>query len=323
MAFAGDLREAVGLTDGFYSEKKQTLRTPRKAQPVDCHTTGGSGYICDPDHVEKHTAPWTYGRFWSRLAAEFLGTAFIIHFGVAAVIQLAASPGINAVGVALAFGFMMAGMTAMFLDLSGAFFNIIPLWSVFIMGPYKPYPGMNKYAIHYGPMHSICLSEAIGMTISQFAGAVVGAALLKWVYPGLNIAMHSAPGVTNSSFFGIEFIGTYVLNLAVLILTDRSYYYTMKNNYKGHHNPDSNTIAITIGLIFVVLQLFAFTTTGGAYNPFRMISVNLIQNDWQSNDWIYVLAHIVGGLVSTATYWAVFRLPFIWKKWKMAFAVRV
>lgn len=240
--------------------------------------------------------------FWQKLAAEAIGTFFLVWVGAGTVaMTLIISQGaprynVNDIGIGAlggagdwlaissAFGFVILAMVYFFGHVSGAHMN----------------PGVTLALL---VRREIGLRDSVGYWVAQFAGAIVGAfgiALIfghqGWDVGGLGAAA-PFPGIARWRAGIAEGIGTFALVLGV---------FGMAVNRKA----PSGWAGLVIGLNIAGLILVLGNVSGGAINPAR--TVGPIFGDWVlggpdlwSSAWVYVIAQIVGALVAAAVYPAV------------------
>ena len=99
-----------------------------------------------------------------RAVAEFVGTFALIFVGAGAVLIVAPSTGAGNIDVAFAHGLVIAVMVSAVGHISGGHFNPAVTLGFLVTGRLSPIVGGAYW-------------------IAQFGGAVVAAALLKWIFP--------------------------------------------------------------------------------------------------------------------------------------------
>jgi glycerol uptake facilitator protein len=206
-----------------------------------------------------------------RLAAEFLGTLFLVYFGAGAATHAAG----GLVGVALAHAFALALAVWIFGSVSGA---------------------------HVNPAVSIALAlkgrlvwmDAALYIAAQLVGAVV-AALLLWATfgdggaeAGLG-ATHVGSGFPVVGALIAEIIGTFLLVSAVYNLAVRE---RVPVGFAG----------LGIGLALAAVILAVGPVSGASLNPARTFGPELVLSiagdpDW-SKFWIYLVGPIVGAVLA-------------------------
>ena len=210
-------------------------------------------------------------RTWQRLAAEFLGTLFLVYFGAGAATNAAG----GLVGVALAHALALALAVWIFGSVSGA---------------------------HVNPAVSIALAlkgrvawiDAALYIVAQLVGAFV-AALLMWVTfgdagvdAGLG-ATHVGTGFPVVGALIAEIIGTFLLVSAVYVLAVKE---RVPVGFAG----------LGIGVALGASILAFGPVSGASLNPARSFGPELVLTiagdpDW-SRFWIYLLGPVVGAVLA-------------------------
>jgi len=209
-----------------------------------------------------------------RAAAEFVGTFALIFVGAGAVLVAAPSLGAGNLEVALAHGLVIAVMASAVGHISGGYFNPAVTLGFLVTGRLSP-----------------ILAGAYW--IAQFVGAVVGAALLKWIFTGEaqgNLGAPAVgPGIEPEAALIIEAILTFFL-VWVIFATAADPRGTFKS-----------IAGLAIGLTITFDVLLAGPLTGGAMNPARAFGPELLSNDW--NDfWIWYVGPLAGGVLGAIAY---------------------
>jgi aquaporin Z len=196
----------------------------------------------------------------SRVAVEALGTFFLVLIGPGAAMADAWSGGrVTQVGVSLAFAFVITAVVAAFGPVSGAHIN----------------PAVSIALAWRGRLHR---SELVPYVVAQLSGAVVAAALLRYLLGpvGHNGATLPALGIARS------FVLECVMSLALGIVVFRG---------RGALAP------LAIGMTVGVCALMGGTLTGASMNPARSFGPALVGGEWAGH-WIYWIAPIVGMMLA-------------------------
>jgi aquaporin Z len=205
-----------------------------------------------------------------RGVAEALGAGALTFIGAGAIIN-----GLGGlVGVALAHGLVLAIMVTALGHISGAHFN----------------PAVT---LGFLVTKRIELPMAIVYWVSQFAGAVTAALLLRVVYDDALIGNLGAPavgeGVAVGEAFVLEIVMTFLLVLVVFATAvDERGAFKIVGGF-------------AIGLTVAVDILMGGPLTGAAMNPARAFGPQLIGNFW-SDGWIYYLAPSIGAVLAALLY---------------------
>jgi len=223
-----------------------------------------------------------------KLAAEFFGTlaVVLVSAGVACADQFlrgsqaagivgppaSSAPAIGALGIALAYGFVFAVMSAAVGHISGGHFN----------------PAVS---VGFWATRRLSTFDALTYCIVQLGGSIVAAYLLRYAVPEATwraVAMGTpdlASGITRSPGMLIEAIGAFVLTFAIFATRSAE--------------PKSRRAlpAIAGGLALAAGSLFAAPFTGGALNPARALGPATVANHW-TNHGVYWIGPLAGGVLA-------------------------
>jgi aquaporin Z len=220
-----------------------------------------------------------------RLAAEFIGTFWLVFAGCGSAVISAAFPavGIGLLGVSLAFGLTVLTMAYAFGHISGGHFNpavTVGLW----LG--RRTPGR----------------DVLPYIVTQVVAGVVAAAVLYVIAsgrPGYRLSVdglaangygaHSPGRYTLGAGLLTEVLMTLVFLLVILGATDR-------RAAKGMG-------PLAIGLVLTLIHLASIPVTNTSVNPARSTGPALIVGGWAlSQLWLFWLAPLVGGALAGIAY---------------------
>jgi MIP family channel proteins len=209
-----------------------------------------------------------------RLAAEAIGTFFLVLIGPGAVMVNAVSNGaISHAGVALAFAFVVTAMIFAIGHLSGAHINpavTIGFWSV------RRFPSRNV-----GPY-----------IIAQCSGAIAASAILRVVLGVVGRMGATVParmlGIGAGGAFVIEWLLSFALMLVIMaVATDE--------------RVADGFAALAVGLTVGFCAMMGGPLTGASMNPARSLGPALIGGVWDAH-WVYWLAPITGMIAAARCY---------------------
>ena len=232
---------------------------------------------------------WSLGQ---RCIAEFIGTFGLLVSVTGSALFTIGVQGFDPLSrvlvISLALGLGVLGMAYAFGDVSGASFN----------------PAITVGAWAAGRLKA---SEAIAYIVSEVFGGIVGVAVIAGIAYGssplwtasINAALASqgysgngAPySVTWASVFLLEATFTFFLVLVALFSTRSS-------------SSTKNLAPVGIALTLAMTNLVAIPIDGASINPARSFAPALLSAVWSSDrwaisqDWIFWVAPIVGGLVA-------------------------
>ncbi|MCJ8349125.1 aquaporin Z [Moritella sp.] len=219
-----------------------------------------------------------------KLAAEFIGTFWLVLGGCGSAVLAAAFPdvGIGLLGVSLAFGLTVLTMAFAIGHISGCHLNpavSIGLWS-----------GGRFSAAELGPY-----------IFSQVLGGIAGAATLYVIASGQvgfdasagfasnGYGEHSPGGYTLVAALVTEIVMTFMFLIIILGATDK--------------RAPQGFAPIAIGLGLTLIHLISIPVTNTSVNPARSTGVAIFQGDWAlSQLWLFWVAPIVGAILAGIVY---------------------
>jgi len=219
-----------------------------------------------------------------KLAAEFMGTFWLVLGGCGSAVLAAAFPdvGIGLLGVAFAFGLTVLTMAFAIGHISGCHLNpavSIGLWS-----------GGRFSTAELGPY-----------ILAQVAGGLAGAAILYVIATGQagfdvtagfasnGYGEHSPGGYSLTAALVTEIVMTFMFLMIILGATDK--------------RAPQGLAPIAIGLGLTLIHLISIPVTNTSVNPARSTGVAIFQGDWAiSQLWLFWLAPIVGAVLAGVVY---------------------
>ena len=206
---------------------------------------------------------------WRRYAAEAIGTFVLVAVGPGAVMVSAATHAFGQIGVALAFGLVIAFVIAAVGHLSGAHINpavTIAFWSV------RRFPGR----------------EVTPYVLAQCAGATAAAFVLRWLLGPVGALGATVPTLSLGRAFAVEFGYSAILAFVIMgVATDE--------------RAPAGVAPCAIGATVFAGALVTGPLTGGSFNPARSLGPALAGGGWGAH-WIYWLAPTLGMMVAMRVY---------------------
>ena len=205
--------------------------------------------------------------------AECIGTFTLVFVacGVAAKVGCDASNGAGYLITALAFGLVIVAMAYSIGNVSGCHIN----------------PAVSIAMLVSGKMTFV---EFIAYVVSQFAGAIAGAALLipfvgKESWLGTNALFDGSIGLS----ILIEIVLTFIFVIAILGVTSKV---------------ENGAVAgLVIGLSLTLVHLLGIAFTGTSVNPARSFGPALfVGGEALSNVWVFIVAPLIGGVLAAVCY---------------------
>ena len=219
-----------------------------------------------------------------KLAAEFLGTFWLVLGGCGSAVIAAAFPGvgIGLVGVSFAFGLTVLTMAYAIGHISGCHLNPAVTLGLWAGGRFKA-------------------SEILPYIISQVLGAIAGAGVLYLIASGqagydINGGLasngysdHSPGAYTLTSGFVAEVVMTFMFLIIILGSTD-------ERAPKGF-------APIAIGLGLTLIHLISIPITNTSVNPARSTGPAIFVGGWAlSQLWLFWVAPIIGAVLAGFVY---------------------
>jgi glycerol uptake facilitator protein len=222
-----------------------------------------------------------------KLAAEVLGTAFLVFVGVGSVpatlIVNGDSPFTMAdLGIiSFAFGTIVVATVYAFGHVSGNHINPAVTVGLAVSGqfPWRKVPEYIAAQLVGGALGAVAIIGVLGDQASEL---------------GLGIAAYGE-GVGAGQAFIAEFVGTFILVLTVLMVI--------------HRNAPPGFAGVAIGLVVFAAIIPVAPATGASINPARTLGPMFIQQLWGGDvEWdqapVYLAAEIAAGAVAALIYMA-------------------
>jgi len=219
-----------------------------------------------------------------KLAAEFIGTAWLVLGGCGAAVLAAAFPqlGIGFLGVSLAFSLTVLTMAFAIGHVSGCHLNPAVSLGLWAGGRFKA-------------------SELPSYIVAQVLGAIAGAAILYVIasgQPGFDVHAgfasngygdHSPGGFPMASSFICEVVMTFGFLFVILGST--------------HGNAPRGFAPIAIGLCLTLIHLISIPVTNTSVNPARSTGPALFVGGWAIQQlWLFWLAPLIGAAIAGVVY---------------------
>ena len=223
-----------------------------------------------------------------KLAAEFVGTGWLVLGGCGSAVLAAAFPnvGIGLLGVSLAFGLTVLTMAYAIGHVSGCHLNpavSFGLWAG------KRFPA----------------SELVPYIIAQVLGAIAGGGILYLIFTGKadyttggnwlaanGFGEHSPGSFSMQAGLICEFVMTFMFLIIILGSTDL--------------RAPAGFAPIAIGLGLTLIHLISIPVTNTSVNPARSTAPAVFVGGWAFEQlWVFWVAPILGAIVAGLFYSAV------------------
>jgi aquaporin Z len=218
-----------------------------------------------------------------RLAAEFVGTLWLVLGGCGSAVLAAAFPdlGIGFAGVALAFGLTVVTMAYAVGHVSGAHFNpavSVGLWA----GGRFPARDLAPYIL------------------AQVAGAIAASGILYLIAtgrPDYDLGSFAANG------YGEHSPGHYGLAAALITEVVMTFGFVFVIMGATHGGAPKGFAPLAIGLCLTLIHLVSIPVTNTSVNPARSTGPALFVGDWAlSQLWLFWLAPLAGAALAGVAY---------------------
>ena len=219
-----------------------------------------------------------------RLAAEFLGTFWLVLGGCGSAVLAAGFPnlGIGFAGVALAFGLTVVTMAYAVGHVSGAHFNPAISVGLAVSGRF-PKSDLLPYIV-VQVLGAIAAAAVLYVIASGKAGFDVSAGFAANGY-----GEHSPGGYSLQSAAVSEVVMTFMFLIVILGATD-------ERAPKGF-------APLAIGLCLTLIHLISIPVTNTSVNPARSTGQALFVGGWAlSQLWLFWIAPIVGAAIAGLSY---------------------
>jgi aquaporin Z len=219
-----------------------------------------------------------------KLAAEFIGTAWLVLGGCGSAVLAAAFPelGIGFVGVSLAFGLTVLTMAFAIGHVSGCHLNpavSVGLWA----GGRFPASGLPGYIA------------------AQVAGGAFGAAVLYVIASG-HAGFDVSAGFASNGY-GEHSPGGYSLAAALVCEVAMTFAFLFVILGATHGRAPAGFAPIAIGLCLTLIHLISIPVTNTSVNPARSTAPALFVGGWALQQlWLFWVAPIAGAVIAGFVY---------------------
>jgi len=206
----------------------------------------------------------------ARLAAELVGTFALVFVGCGAIMVDADTGSLGQVGIALAFGLVIAVMIAAVGPTSGAHFNPAVTFALWLA---RELPGR----------------RAAGYALAQVAGALAGAALLRASLGDVANVGATQPSGSDGEAFLWELVLTFFLLFVIAAVAT------------GERPEPPVTAGIAVGGTIAMASLVGGPVSGASLNPARSLGPALVSGELDAL-WVYLTAPLAGGVLGVFAY---------------------
>ena len=213
-----------------------------------------------------------------KLAAEFIGTFWLVLGGCGSAVLAAGLPdiGIGYAGVALAFGLTVLTGAYAFGHISGGHFNPAVTFGIYTAG-------------------RMPIGEVIPYWVAQVAGGIVAGAVLYSIASGSAGFDPAASGFASNGYAEHSPQG-YSLEAALICETVMTFMFLLVILGTTSPRAPVGFAPLAIGLALTLIHLISIPVTNTSVNPARSTGVAIFQGTWAvSQLWAFWVAPLIGG----------------------------
>lgn len=210
----------------------------------------------------------------SKLTAEFVGTLILVLFGCGAAVL--GGEQVGQLGIALAFGFAIVALVYALGPISGGHANPAVSLGVFLAG-------------------RMPAREMVLYWIAQFAGALVGAAILMGISGGHEHLGQNGWGPGYGGEFGVGAAAGFEVVMTALFVG------VILGSTGSGAAP--GFAGLSIGLTLAAIHIVGIHVTGVSVNPARSFGpAVLVGGQALSQLWLFIVAPLVGAVIGAAPF---------------------
>jgi len=212
------------------------------------------------------------------LAAELIGTFFLVLAGTGAIVVDALTHAVTHVGVSLVFGLVVAALVYALGHISGAHFNPAVTIGFWISGELNG-------------------GRVPAYIAAQTCGAVAASGVVRLIFGQAGALGATIPNGAADTSFWLELLMTCLLVFVIL-------------GSAVHGRATKSFAGIAIGSTIALDALFGGPISGASMNPARSFGPALIGGIWH-DQWIYLTAPFIGAIVAVLAYRLTLDLPML------------
>lgn len=224
------------------------------------------------------------GRMSRRLAAEFLGTCWLVFGGCGSAVLAATFPntGIGFLGVSLAFGLTVLTAAYAVGSISGGHFN--------------PAVSLGLYVGKRFPA-----SDLLPYIVAQVLGAIVAAAVLYVIASG-KVGFDVSAGFASNGY-AKHSPGSYSLLAALVAEVVLTFFFLIIILGSTDPRAPQGFAPIAIGLALTLIHLISIPVTNTSVNPARSTGPALFAGGWAiAQLWLFWVAPLAGAALAGLAY---------------------
>ncbi|CAM3226283.1 aquaporin Z [Shewanella violacea] len=219
-----------------------------------------------------------------KMAAEFIGTLWLVLGGCGSAVLAAAFPdvGIGLLGVSFAFGLTVLTMAFAIGHISGCHLNPAVSFGLWAGGRFPA-------------------KELAPYIVAQVAGGIAGAGILYLIASG-NADFSLADGFASNGY-GEHSPGGYNMTSALVTEVVMTLFFLLIILGATDVRAPQGFAPIAIGLALTLVHLISIPVTNTSVNPARSTGTALFVGDWAiSQLWLFWVAPIAGAIIAGFIY---------------------
>ena len=210
--------------------------------------------------------------------AELVGTFILVLFGCGTAVVAGDKVGI--LGIAFAFGLALIGAAYGIGPISGCHINPAVSLGVFVAG-------------------RMSAKDMLGYWIGQFAGGLLGAAVLYGIVSGVDGGFNIAVSGLGQNGWGAGYQGGYNVTSAILFEFVATLIFVIVILGSTQKSAPAGFAGLAIGITLVAIHIFGIHITGVSVNPARSLGPALfVGGKAVAQVWLFLIIPCLGGAVA-------------------------
>jgi aquaporin Z len=209
--------------------------------------------------------------------AEFIGTAVLVLMGCGSAVFLGCDANGGHLAVALAFGLSIVAMAYVIGNVSGCHVN--PAVSLAMLLTKK-----------------LSGADFVGYVVAQFAGALAGAGVLKFIL-ATSTLVDKTGGLGSNGFGAVGLTGAIVVEIVLTFIFVLTILGVTSDASKG------NVAGLVIGLTLAFVHIVGIPLTGTSVNPARSFGPALLTGGTALAElWVFIVAPLIGAAIAVSIF---------------------
>ncbi len=211
-----------------------------------------------------------------KFIAEFVGTAVLVLMGCGSAVFLGCAANGGHFAVAMAFGLSIVAMAYVIGNVSGCHINPAVSFAMLLNRKMS----VNEFGVYLA---------------AQFAGALAGAALLKYLVATTGIDLTG--GLGSNGFGSVGMVGAIVVEVALTFIFIFTILGVTSDSSKG------SVAGIVIGLTLAFVHIVGIPLTGTSVNPARSFGPAIFAGGAALTQlWVFLVAPLAGSFLAVTVF---------------------